>query len=399
MSDETDKDPVEDVSVRVMEQIDERFKKEANEREAHALALETKIEEMEKRLAANAAVMRNDQPEEPVSFGKIITAIRGMHNGHRNAWETAGAEREREIIETHAGQRTAMAAGKDSLGGFWVPEQYMPQEFIELFYGALILDKLGARMMGGLTGSPVVFPKQTGGATGYWVAENTAITESNLTAGQVNMEPKQLAALVKMSNRLDLLSNPAAEGLIRQDIANTLSEKLEKAALSNDTDAGAPDGLKTAPDIGSTSTASINVTNGNAMIYEVEADNALRGSLGWAMNPRTWSTMTGRYRTKSNEFNNGVNTRGPESPFPQDYLGYPVAKSTNVKMTASSTADVFFGNWAELLIGMWGGLSFAVSTEADTAFASNQIWIRAIMEVDFAVRHGQSFCYNESVTD
>ena len=397
MGDEVKTDPAEDLSIRVMESIDERFETEANERKAHAIALEQKIEDMEKRIAENAAVMRNDQKEEPVSFAKILTAMRFQANGKRHGWEMAGAERELEIIEGGAKDR-AQSVQQDSLGGFWVPEQYMPQEFIEMFRGALVLERLGARMMPGLTGSPVVFPKQAGGTTGYWVNENATITASTITASQINMEPKQLAALVKMSNRLDLLSNPAAEGLIRQDIANTIAEKLEKAALGNDSDAGAPEGINNVVGIGSTSTASINVTNANAMILEVEQDNALKGRLGWAMHPRPWSTITGRYRTKTNEFNIGVQ-QDASSGFPQSYSGYPVARTTNLRAASSGTTDVYFGNWAELLIGMWGGLSFAVSTEADTAFATNQIWIRAIMEVDFAVRHAESFVLNSSVTD
>ena len=397
MSEDT-KPTLEDVASRMETALDEREAKLVKEREAFQIEMRARMDELEKIAVANAACRKVEEKEEPVSFGRIIHALTLQRQGRSNPWDLAHAGREREIIEAHESQRTAMSASKDSMGGFWVPEQYMPQEFIEYFRGELVLDKLGARMMGGLTGSPIIMPKQTGGATGYWVAENSSITESNLTAGDVKMEPHQLAALVKMSNRLDMLSNPAAEGLIRQDVAATLAETLEKAVFGNTTDAGAPLSINATTGIGSTSTASINVTNAIAMEYQLEQDNALKGSLGFLMHPRGWNKIRGRYRTKQNEFN-GVTQAGPSAPFPNEYIGHPVARSTNVRAVASSTSDVFFANWAELLIGMWGGLSFAVSTEADTAFAANQIWIRAIMEVDFAVRHSESFCLNSSVTD
>ena len=397
MSDDT-KTPIEEVVERVTASIEEREAQLAKEREAFQLEMRSRMDELEKIAAANLASHKVVDEEEPVSFGRIIHALTLQAQGKRNAWDTAKAGREREIIEQFETQRTAMSVQQDSMGGFWVPEQYMPQEFVEYFRAAMVLPQLGARMMSGLTGSPVIFPKQTGGATAYWVAENAAITESNLTAGDIKMEPHQLGALVKMSNRLDMLSNPGAEGLIRQDIANSLAEELEKAAIGNSVQAGAPDGIIGTAGIGSTSTASINVTNALAMEYQLEQDDALRGRLGWLMHPRPWSTIRGRYRTKTVEFQ-GVAQNGPSAAFPESYIGYPVARTTNVRAVASSTSDVYFANWAELLIGQWGGLAFAVSTEADTAFAANQIWIRAIMEVDFAVRHAESFCVNASVTD
>ena len=398
MSEETKVREIDEVVEVMTASIEEREAKLRKDQEAFQLEMKARMDELEKIAVANAASRKIDEKEEPVSFGRIIHALTLQAQGKRNAWDTAGAGREREIIESSESKRTAMSASQDSMGGFWVPEQYMPQEFVEYFRGGLVLDKLGARVMSGLTGSPVIFPKQTGGATAYWVAENSAITESNLTAGDIKMEPNQLAALVKMSNRLDMLSNPAAEGLIRQDIAAALAEEMEKAAIGNSVQAGRPDGIIGTAGIGSTSTASINVTNAKAMEYQLEVDNALKGKLGWLMHPRVWSKVTGRYRASANEFNIGVN-QSPGAAFPETYIGYPIARTTNVRAVTSSTSDVYFANWAELLIGMWGGLSFAVSTEADTAFAANQIWIRAIMEVDFAVRHPESFCVNASVTD
>jgi HK97 family phage major capsid protein len=77
-------------------------------------------------------------------------------------------------------------------------------------------------------------------------------------------------------------------------------------------------------------------------------------------------------------------------------LGYPFYKTTQLSktLTKGSSTDcsaVYFGNWAEMLIGQWGGLELKASSETSTAFQRNQTWIRAIQEVDVNVRHAASF--------
>ena len=48
--------------------------------------------------------------------------------------------------------------------------------------------------------------------------------------------------------------------------------------------------------------------------------------------------------------------------------------------------------------GQWGSLEIATTKEADTAFATNQTWVRIIMQVDVAVRQPLSFCYTTGIT-
>jgi HK97 family phage major capsid protein len=75
-----------------------------------------------------------------------------------------------------------------------------------------------------------------------------------------------------------------------------------------------------------------------------------------------------------------------------DSLGYKFASTTQLAQT-----EVFFGNWADLIIAEWGGFEMTASMETSNAFERNQIWIRAIQEVDCGVRHPESFCYASDV--
>jgi hypothetical protein len=50
---------------------------------------------------------------------------------------------------------------------------------------------------------------------------------------------------------------------------------------------------------------------------------------------------------------------------------------------------IFFGNWADLIIGSWGGLDLTVDPYKHSD--SGTLRIVALQDVDIAVRHAQSF--------
>ena len=62
------------------------------------------------------------------------------------------------------------------------------------------------------------------------------------------------------------------------------------------------------------------------------------------------------------------------------------------KGAGTALTEVYFGNWEELIIGQWGGMEIALSTETSDAFEKDQTWVRVLQEVDIAVRHPESFC-------
>jgi len=67
--------------------------------------------------------------------------------------------------------------------------------------------------------------------------------------------------------------------------------------------------------------------------------------------------------------------------------GYRVIRSQQ-----ATAGNVYFGNFADLLIGMWGGLDLTV--DPYTASTSGTVRIVALQSVDVAVRHAVSFAYN-----
>jgi len=321
---------------------------------------------------------------------------------------------EEEVMKETA--RKAMGYESDTLGGYLVPAQAMP-ELIEYLRAEPVCMKLGASIIPNLQGSPVLFPKQTGGATVYWVGENVNVVPSDLAFGQVQLTPKKAMALALVSNSLIRMALPDAEKVIINDLGLQLALAVDIAALRGSGAANQPLGIANTPGI---STYSIDPVGGNGatltnldfkdeMEYQLAAANAQRGKLGFAFHPVVKKNLK-KLKIPQYQGDAGVQPvvaflaalaeSGPGYMSDQavaDALGYPFETTTQIptnlsKGTANNCTEIYFGNWQELLIGQWAGLRIMISDVAGTAFASDQTWLRIIIEVDMALRHNQSFC-------
>jgi HK97 family phage major capsid protein len=138
-------------------------------------------------------------------------------------------------------------------------------------------------------------------------------------------------------------------------------------------------------------------TNGGALTYakvvelerEVAIDNALGGRLSYLTNPKVVASM----RTISRQ------ASGVEGNFilndSNTVLGYGVTSSTLVPsdLTKGSSSGVcsamIFGNFADLMIGMFGGLDVLVDPYSGSSTGATRISM--FQDIDIAVRHAESF--------
>ena len=67
--------------------------------------------------------------------------------------------------------------------------------------------------------------------------------------------------------------------------------------------------------------------------------------------------------------------------------GYPVSVSNQL-----AAKQIVFGNFSDVLIGMWGVLDLVPDTA--TKAAAGGLVLRAFQDVDVALRHPESFCIN-----
>lgn len=331
----------------------------------------------------------------------LFKALRGLT---LNDW--TDASREREVLFDH--RVRDMGMGTDSAGGYLVPSQEVP-ELIEMLRTEAVVSRAGATWLSDLKGSPVQIPKQTAGATAYWVGENTSITPSDLTFGQVVLTPKKCAALVKLSSELLAMSLPQAEAVVRRDLVEQISLAVDLAALRGTGANNQPLGVGNTPGISTVSLGDNGAYLANLdlffdMLAELEEGNGLKGKLGFVVHPKVKAALR---KLKTPQYSGDT---GGEYTLPplvtallaadralEEAVGYPILATTQIptnltKGTSTNCTEVYFANWQDLLVGTWGGLSILASPYAGDAFAKDQTWVRITISVDVAVRHPESFC-------
>lgn len=285
-----------------------------------------------------------------------------------------------------------LTVGTNTAGGFLKGTDHLANEFIDALRPNLVMASLGARMMGGLRGDIAIPALNAKTAVGF-VAENAAPgAEGAPTFRQVTMSPKTVLQYVDLSRKLMMQSDPSVEAVIRQDMMLQFAAKIDEVAIEGG-GSNEPTGITLTAGIGSVAMG----TNGGAITYakiaelerEVAIDNALVGRLSFLTNPK----VVGAMRTTPRQ------TSGVEGNFilndSNTILGYGLA-STNLvpsdltKGTSSGVCSaLIFGNFAEVMIGLWGGLDVLVDPYTGSSTGATRVAM--YQDVDVAVRHAESF--------
>jgi HK97 family phage major capsid protein/HK97 family phage prohead protease len=288
-------------------------------------------------------------------------------------------------------QKRDLTAGTASAGGNLVATDLLSGSFIDILRNAMVIDAMGARMMTGLVGQ-IAIPKQTGAATAYWVAENSAPTESQQTVGQVTMTPKTVGAFTDISRRLLLQSSISVENMVQSDLAAVLGLAIQQAAISGSGASNQPSGLLTlitASVVGGTNGLAPTWQNMIDLETNVAVGNAAVGTLGYLTNVK----MRGKLKsTQKFASTNGQPVwDAGNTPINGYQVGVTNAVPSNLTKGTSSgvCSAILFGNFADLMIGMWGGLDLMV--DPYTGSTAGTVRVVALQDVDVAVRNVESF--------
>jgi len=263
-----------------------------------------------------------------------------------------------------------------------IGEDFRGGDFIDALRNSSSVMAAGATMLGGLSGD-VKIPKKTGVSAASWIAtEGGDATESEMTIGNVSLTPKTLGAFTDVTRQLLIQSSLDVENLIRDDLTKAMAIAIDKAGLEGTGALGQPTGIEATTGIGSVTFGSAGAPTFAEMIEletEVSQDNALVGNLSYILTPALAGALKGTAKSATNSgfvLENGqVN-------------GY------NAIVSAQASANhAYFGNFSDLLIGMFGGLDIVV--DPYTASKSGTVRVVALQSVDAAVRHAQSFAVGQ----
>ncbi len=292
-------------------------------------------------------------------------------------------------------RQKALAAGDASAGGFLVPTQFS-QEVIEFLRAQSVVRRLNARTVPVPSGT-LKIPKLTGGATAYYVGENTNATKSEPTTGQLTLSFKKLITLVPMSNDLLRYASPGADALVRDDVVNAMRVREDSAFIRDTGTDSTPKGLRYWAHadniIEANATASVQNTFtdiGNLILQLLNANMPMIAP-GWIWAPRTEMYL----RTLLNS--NGIPVFKDEMAG-GTFFGYPFAATTSVPINvgnSSNKSEVYLTDFAQAVIGESMNLVVDASQEAAyhdgssviAAYSQDQTVVRAIAEHDFGLRH------------
>jgi len=352
----------------------------------------------------------------------LVRAINAAISGN---WSEAGLEREVSAeIERQTGRatggffmpnnlqmRATYAVGAPTTGGNLVATNLLASSFIDVLRNNAMIMNLGPTMLTGLVGN-VAIPRQTSSTATYWVAEGSSITQAEALFDQVTLSPKQIGARSQYSRLALQQTTPDIEMIVRNDLAKVMALGIDLAAINGSGAAGQPKGILNQSSIGSVTMG----TNGGALVNSattgvtgldqliqleraVDVANALNGNLAYLTNAKVVSaikqlkSLQGEYLWTSQD---GVTTLGT----PINVNGYPMYRSNQVpsagtKGTGTNLSALIFGDFSQLVIGLWGALEVLPNVYG-LGYTVGAVDIRAMQTVDIAVRHPESFA---AITD
>ncbi len=367
------------------------------------------IEALSSRAKPTADIGLTEREARRFSMVRAIAALAATGAESRKAREAAAFEIEcsqavadkigreaRGVFVPNEVQQRDLVVGTTTAGGHLVSTDLLASSFIDLLRNRMSVMRAGAQMLTGLQGN-IALPRMTGAATAYWVTEGNAPTESQQAFDQVTMSPKTVGAFTDLSRKLLLQSSVDVEGLVRRDLATVLGLEIDRVALNGSGSAPQPRGVLQTSGIG----AVVGGTNGLAPTWahivelwsDVAAANADFGTTGFVTNSKViGNLMTTEKATGTAQF---VCPGFPDASGVTSIAGARAVVSNQVpsnltKGTSSGVCSaIAFGNWADLLVGMWGVLDLTVDPYSNST--SGTVRVVALQDVDVAVRHAESF--------
>lgn len=265
--------------------------------------------------------------------------------------------------------------------------------FVETLRAKMVMSKLGATFLTGLTDYRAIPYFSTSGAA-YWAGEIGTTTASANVIATKTLNPNPVTAFLPVSRQM-LVQHSMVEQIIFQDLANAVAAAIESVIIDG-TGTNQPQGLAVSTSI-TDGTALGASTNGGAITWGavtelmglVESNNSEGNA--YLTSPRTKAAMWSTIATNSSRYIAEMATA----------MGKLVESSSVVPITytkgASTTCSgLFYGNWNDMLIAQWGAVELWMDPYSRSI--SNQILLLVTAFVDAERKRDGSFARNLTIT-
>lgn len=351
----------------------------------------------------DAAIGLTDEQIRGYSFVKAVRALANPTDrqaqkeagfeieASRAAAQAAGREAQGIMVPAEVLARSALGqramntstagGGAGNTGGYAVQTEYLTGSFIDMLRTRNTIMQLGF-VMAGLRGN-IDIPKLAAGASGYWLGEDDDAQETGIELGQLSMTPKTVGAFTELTRKLMQQDSMGVEQLVRRDLAIALANAIDVAGYYGSGSDKQPRGITRYNGINSVPFSAANPTFPEVVQMETEiaSDEADVNSMAYVFNAR----MRGHFKT-AQKF---TGTDGSTIWEPGKTVnGYRTEVTNRI-----GNGEVIFGNFSDLIVGMWGGLDLTVDPYSKSK--SGALRIVVFQDVDFVLRRLESFCYGK----
>lgn len=268
------------------------------------------------------------------------------------------------------------------------PTDHRADQYIEPFRNSLLARRLGVRVLSGLTGN-LSIPKHGTGTTVGWVAENAALTPSDMTFDSVGLSPKHAGGMTEMSRQLLQQSSPDIEQLVRDDLSFMLAQAIDSALFIGG-GTNQPSGVLSTTGVQTASLATLSWANVLAMLQKLDLVNASAANIVGSMQVKAKLQGT----LKATGIAGYLMEGGKVADLPAYF-------TNQLPLNATPTPDtgrLIAGDWSQVLLGIWSELDILVNPFAETAYSKGNVLVRAMSTVDIAVRHPEAFVHADDIT-
>jgi len=270
-----------------------------------------------------------------------------------------------ETPEVETVLRAAVAAGTTTdptWAGPLVVYQNLQSEFIEYLRPLTIIGRIP-----GLRRVPfkVKIPRQTGAASVSWVGEGKVKPITSMAFDSITLDIAKIAGIIVLTDELVRLSNPAAEMLVRDELAAAIiqymdSQFVDPTKAANDVSpASITYGVTPVPASGTTA-AALRADVRNLMATFLDS-NLQMSSAVWIMTQQTALGIHLMLNALGQPEYPGITMQGGT------FIGMPVVTSEGVPQSGGSPADGFpiiLVNASDVLLADDGQVVIDASSEA-----------------------------------
>lgn len=282
------------------------------------------------------------------------------------------------LIPTEIFERRVLTSTGD--GAAIVPTDHRPELYISALTAASVVRSLGATVLTGLTGN-VDIPREAGAPSIGWVAENSALPTGDPDFDSVTLSPKHAGAISEWSRNMIMQSSPQVEQLLRNMLSRDLALAIDRAAIKGG-GANEPDGILSTPGIPTQAFAT--------SLFDTTAEMIAKADIANVAASRSFLSSNGVKKTALKTKDGDGLPLGLSTIFHNEPVTFSNQVPTNLG-TGTDEHGLIYGDWSELLIGIWSEIDILVNPYEASAYSKGNIKIRAMATVDAAVRHPAAF--------